>query len=65
MDLLPIILTESLYYRELDSISNTSLDELSFERRGSQNSIGTAVSSDSSSGGNAGNNPNRSSQISN
>ncbi|KAF6021900.1 hypothetical protein EB796_019794 [Bugula neritina] len=51
--------------RELDSISNTSLDELSFERRGSQNSIGTAVSSDSSSGGNAGNNPNRSSQISN
>ncbi|XP_067937757.1 triple functional domain protein-like isoform X2 [Watersipora subatra] len=47
--------------KELDSISNTSLDELSFERRGSQNSIGTAASSDS---GSASNNTNRSSQVS-
>ena len=49
-------------YRELDSISNTSLDELSFERRGSQNSVGTAASSDSSSGS-ASNQTNRSSQV--
>lgn len=34
-------------FRELDSISNTSLDELSFEPRGSQNSVATAASSDS------------------
>jgi len=47
--------------KELDSISNTSLDELSFEQRGSQNSVGTAVSSDSTG---SGSNNHRSSQVS-